>query len=237
MAGLVRDRHLRRLRAARREPAGAAGEERRVLHAVGLALEGRVDDRHVAVGIRAEPLAVALQRRLGGGEVAIGLAAVLGPQQQAHLDRRQRRVRERPRRGRCSRGSPSTRSRGRPRRDSDASSMPSALSVRAVCRPVAPTTNGRGDGDAHVVDAEVGVELGGRVELVRVPARILEHAQLREPLGDEVVVADVAGARERPRDLGRPLDLDLDRLVRLDRCVRAARPSPCGRARCRRQAR
>ena len=96
MTGLVRDRHLRRLPRARRDVAGAAGEEGRVLHAVGLALEGRVNHRGVAIRIRAEPLAVALQRRFGRREVAVFLSAVFRQKQEAHLDRREGRVRERP---------------------------------------------------------------------------------------------------------------------------------------------
>jgi hypothetical protein len=54
------------------------------------------------------------------------------------------------------------------------------------------------------------------VKLVRVPAAVFEHAQLREPLGDEVIVVDVTRAGERPGNFRRPLDLDLNRLVRLD---------------------
>ncbi len=65
----------------------------------------------------------------------------------------------------------------------------------------------RRHGDGDVVDAVIGKELGGGVELVRVPALVLQHAQLGEPLGDEVVVAHVAGARDRLRHLGGPLDV------------------------------
>ena len=64
-----------------------------------------------------------------------------------------------------------------------------------------------------VVDAEVGEELGRGVELMAVPARVLEDADLRKPLREEVVVADRAGARERARHARRPGDLDVDRLA------------------------
>ena len=57
-------------------------------------------------------------------------------------------------------------------------------------------------GQADVVDAEVGEELGRGVELVAAPAAVLEHGDLRKPLGDEVVVADDAGAREGARECG-----------------------------------
>ena len=73
-----------------------------------------------------------------------------------------------------------------------------------------------GNGDADVVHTKVRVELGGRVELVCVPAGILEHAQFRKPLGDEIEVADVARPRERARDAGGPLDIELNGFVRLD---------------------
>ena len=77
----------------------------------------------------------------------------------------------------------------------------------------------RGHRQADVVDAEVGEELGRGVELMAVPSGILEHADLRKPLRDEVEVADGAGARERARALARPRDLDVDRLARLHRRV------------------
>ena len=77
-----------------REPARAGGEQRRVLHAAGAALERGIDDRDVAVRIGAEPLAVVLQRRARRVEVALGLRRVLGLEQQPHLDRRQPRMLE-----------------------------------------------------------------------------------------------------------------------------------------------
>ena len=85
------------------------------------------------------------------------------------------------------------------------------------------TAAGRADdefarrGNPHVVDAVVGVELGVGVELVRVPARILQHAHLREPLGDEVVVVHVAGACKRTGNLARPFHFDIERFLRLHR--------------------
>src|SRR5258705_1793485 len=69
-----------------------------------------------------------------------------------------------------------------------------------------------------VIDAVIGVELSARVELMRVPAGIFEDSKLREPLPEEVVVVDVAGARERPRNLRAPLEIDVDRFVRGDLC-------------------
>src|SRR6266566_1913914 len=54
------------------------------------------------------------------------------------------------------------------------------------------------------------------MELVCVPARVFEDAELGEPLAEEVVVVDVTGAREWPRNLRAPLDLDVDRLIRRD---------------------
>ena len=50
-----------------------------------------------------------------------------------------------------------------------------------------------------------------------VPAAGFEDADLREPVGDQVVVADGAGPRERARHTRYPLDLDVDRLTGSDR--------------------
>jgi hypothetical protein len=70
----------------------------------------------------------------------------------------------------------------------------------------------------HVVGAEVGEELGGGMELVRVPfTGILKHAELWEPVRDEVVLAEPARARERPRHLRGPGDVDVNRLARQHR--------------------
>ena len=54
--------------------------------------------------------------------------------------------------------------------------MVSALSVRQLTAGGADDEAAR-QRDGAVVDAEVRVELGRRVELVRVPAAILEHAE------------------------------------------------------------
>ena len=56
VTGLVDRDALRRRHAGGREPARAGGEQRRVFHAARAALPRRVDDRDVAVRVRAEPL-------------------------------------------------------------------------------------------------------------------------------------------------------------------------------------
>ena len=94
-----------------------------------------------------------------------------------------------------------------------------------------------GNGQRDVVDAEVGEELRARVELMAVPAAILQDAELREPLDDEEEVADGAGARERARHVGGPFDLDRGGRSRRDRLRRLAPSSPSGRPGCRRPAR
>ena len=104
--------------------------------------------------------------------------------------------------------------------------VPSALSARPRCAARGADDERPRHGDADVVDAEVGVELGGGMELVRVPAGVLEHAELGEPLRDEVVVVDVAGAGERPRNLRRPLDLDRRARARRDRRDRDGHDRP-----------
>jgi len=73
------------------------------------------------------------------------------------------------------------------------------------------------DGQRHVVDAEVGEELGAGMELMAVPSLILQDAELGKPLSDEEEVADRAGARERPRHVRAPGDLDGGRRSRRDR--------------------
>src|SRR5215813_8069531 len=55
------------------------------------------------------------------------------------------------------------------------------------------------------------------MELMGVPSRILENTYLREPLTEEVVVVNVAGAREWPWNLGAPFDVDIHHSVRRDR--------------------
>ena len=124
-----------------------------------------------------------------------------------------------PRTARCarrSRGWSSRRSRARPPGRSGGSSPP-PLSELPVSIPVAPTTQPLGTVMRDVVHAVVGEELGLGVELVTVPAGVLEHAELREPLRDEEVVADRAGAIERARHACRPLHDNRDRLTWRDR--------------------
>ena len=79
------------------------------------------------------------------------------------------------------------------------------------------------DRQRDVVDAEVGEELRARMELMAVPAVVLQDAELREPLHDEEEVADGAGARERARHVRGPFDLDGRRAARLDRLRQAHR--------------
>ena len=112
--------------------------------------------------------------------------------------------------------------------------MPSGLSV-ALLQPArrahheAPRQR-----QPHVVDAEVGEELRPRVERVGVPAPLPEDADLREPLGDEVVVVHPAGAPDAAVGHERlPLDPEARRLARRDRPSPSAPRSPCGRPRCR----
>ena len=63
---------------------------------------------------------------------------------------------------------------------------------------------------AHVVATVVGEELRVGVKLMRGPVAPLEHGDLGEPLRDEEVVADGAGARERARNARGPRQADLD---------------------------
>ena len=82
-----------------------------------------------------------------------------------------------------------------------------------------------GHGDAHVVTAEIGVELAVQVELVGVPARgsgtalarQFQHADLREPLRHQVETAVVAGARDHSRQLVEEVDVEAGACARGDR--------------------
>jgi hypothetical protein len=149
-------------------------------------------------------------------EIARCLAAALTLQQQAHFHRGQRRMLERPREIDVIRA-------GRPREVVDVLAVERVGAGAVRVAGPGSLAAGRAEherlrhGHAHVVDAEVREELGGGVELMRVPAGFLQHAQFRKPLGDEVVVVDIARARKRPWHLRAPLDLDLDRVAGPDR--------------------
>jgi hypothetical protein len=118
-----------------------------------------IHDRDLAVRIGAEPLAVVLQRGTRRGEVAAGLRLVLRLQEQPHLDRRQP--------GSCERRH--VLDEVRARRPGEVVHVGLVVVVRR--RPVAEVAqrlldaggaddpSGR-DGQADVVDAEVGEELG-----------------------------------------------------------------------------
>ena len=133
--------------------------------------------------------------------------AVFRLQQQPHVDRRQRRMLE-------SCVSLDVIGARRPREIVDILLVVlvrrRALGI-VLARPFDP---GRADnpslrhGERDVIHAVVGEEFGGRVELMTVPALVLEHAQLREPLSDEEIIADHAGASDRPRHVGRPGELN-----------------------------
>ena len=212
VAGLVDGDVLRILDLRRRQPARARREQRRVLHAAGAALPGRIDDRDVAVRIGPEPLAVVLQRRPRRREMPVGLRRDARAAAAGAVRSRQRRVLEGRRLHDVVRA-------GRPHEIVDVflhvamrgralgRVVPLALAPRRADHP-APR-----HGDPHVVDAVVGVELGAGMELVRVPAGVFENAQLGKPLRDEEVVADRAGAGEGARHSRRPGQLHGHRLA------------------------
>ena len=199
----------------RGQPSRSRGDEGWVLHSGRVALPCRIDDRQVAVGIRPEPLPVILQRRAGGGEVAVGLVPH-APAEAAAACRpsagRRRRT------WRADRGSAGLVVQAKSWTSSWTYRCvvvaPSGSSRRSRSTPVAPDDPALRHRQPDVVDAEVGEELGPGVELVRVPAGVLEHADFREPLGDKIEIADRAGARERSRHARRPGDLDVDRFAR-----------------------
>ena len=109
--------------------------------------------------------------------------------------------------------------------------MRSALSARFALDAGRADRPAAGNRQRDVVDAVVGEELGAGVKLVAVPALVLQHAELRKPLGDEEEIADRAGAREGARHVRGPCDLDgraaagLDRLRQRHRHHRLDRPA------------
>ena len=85
--------------------------------------------------------------------------------------------------------------------------MPSAFSRDRLRAPRRAHHEPGGQGHPHVVDAIVGEELGPGVELMAAPLAVLDHADLREPLDDEVVVVHPSGASHGSvRDERRPFD-------------------------------
>ncbi len=77
VAGLVDGDAFRLRHPARRQPPRACREERRVLHAPRAALISGIDYGDMAIGIRAEPLAVIAQGGACRLEVAIFLSQML----------------------------------------------------------------------------------------------------------------------------------------------------------------
>jgi hypothetical protein len=67
--------------------------------------------------------------------------------------------------------------------------------------------------ERHVVVAEIGEELGRSVKLVRVPAAVGRHAQLREPLRAEKIVVLPPRPRHRARESAFPVDAENERLA------------------------
>ena len=216
VARLVNRDALRLGDAGRGDPAGAGGEQGRVLHATGAALPGRVDDGDLLVGVGTKPLSVVLQRGARRLKVTPRLTRVFRLQQQPHLHRGQPGDFEPfPQVEEVGAGGPG-----------EVVDVLLDVAVRrgaigVVARPLADAGRAEdpscGDGDPDVVDSVVGEKLGVGVELVAVPAGVLEHAELRKPVCDEEEVSDGAGPGERSRHPRAPLELDVDRLARRDR--------------------
>ncbi len=201
---------------AGRQPPRARREERRVLHATRATLPRRVDDRDVPVRVRAEPLAVVAEGGARGVEVTRGLPGVLWLEQETHRYVGQAFVPE----------ALDPLDVVRARRPGEIVHVLRIVMMRrrAVALIAAATFDaGRADDPAarndqlDVVDAEVREKLRCGMELMAVPAGVLEDADLGKPLAEEVVVADRAGAGERPRHARGPGDLDVDRLPGRDR--------------------
>ena len=209
MSGFV-DRDLFRLALVDRgQPARAGGEERRILHPVGAALPRGIDDGDLRVRVGAEPFPVVPQRGASRGEVAFSLRGVLRLEQQPHHDRRERRVSE-------GRGPFEVVGAGGPGKVVDVGGV--VVMGGPAVHAVAPALLDSGSADdppgghreLDVVDPEVREKLRRGMELMAVPAAVLEHANLRKPLPEEVEVADHPGAGEGARDMRGPVDRERD---------------------------
>src|SRR6185295_938633 len=65
-------------------------------------------------------------------------------------------------------------------------------------------------GQGDIVPAELVECACIRMQLMTVPAVVLQHANLRKPVGDDECTVDHTGAIERTRHMRVPRELDLD---------------------------
>ena len=211
MAALVDGHRLRALQHAGSDDGGAPREERGVFHAARGRVPGRVHHGDVRVGVGRRPGAVAPQRDLRGLEVARGQVRVLGLDEQPDVHRRIARLLE-----------PIDALDEPPARhpcevvDVVLVVVERARAVGVVARALHAAGGAQhvtlGNGEADVVDAVVGEELARGVELMGVPPALPPHADLGEPLGDEVVVVHPARAPDvAVGHLRRPVDLEARR--------------------------
>ena len=206
---LVDGHALGALEGARRVDGGAAREERRVLHPSRGRGPGGVHDRDLGVGVGRAPGTVAPQGDLRGLDVAGGQVLVLGLHEQADIHRRIAGIVE-------AVLALAVAPAGRPGEVVDVVlvEMERPRVRRRARQRLLQAARGAhhqalGHREAHVVDPVVGEELRGGVELVGIPAILPVDADLREPLGDEVVVVDPArAARVAVGDARGPLDAE-----------------------------
>ena len=212
------DRHaLGRMRGRGRELAGAADEERRVFHALGVAAPRRVDDGDDGVGIGQIAPAVVREPRLHGLEVPVPDGPVVGLQEEHDVDirkavRAERIAHDLEARAECEREVVDV-------LGGEVDAHEIAREVDLVFEdarsPDVPLVR-RGHGNRDVVVAEVGEELGRGMELVRVPALVGRDPELREPLRAEQIIVLPAGARDRAGKLAFPVDPEDERLAGRD---------------------
>ena len=197
------------------EPLRSRREQGGILHPARFALKRWIDDGEVTKGIGAKPGAVAAQCAAGRCEVTLGLSEMLRLNEQSYLHRRKTGLIEQ-----C--GSfDEVRARGPGKVVHvllhEAVRGGAVLVVgSALFRTRRSNHPARWHGEADIIDAVVRIELGSRVELMRVPASVFEHAKLREPLSDEEVVANHSRSIERARNLCGPVQANLDGLPWLD---------------------
>ena len=212
------DRHaLGRMRGRGRELAGAADEERRVFHALGVAAPRRVDDGEDGVGIGQIEPAVIRESRLHGLQIPVSDGPVVGLQEKHDVY-----IREAVRAERVAHHFEARAGREREIVYVLGCEMHAHEIARKIdfvledARGADAALHGLRKGEGDVVVAEVGEELGRGMELVRVPALVGCHAELRKPLRAEQIIVLPAGARHRAGKLAFPVDAENERLAGRD---------------------
>ena len=200
------------------EPRRPAREERRVLHRFRAGAGGRVDDRETWVRVGRQPRPVEGEPLACGAKVALPRAAVVGLEEEEDVDLRE------PLRGD---GLLPHLEAGGEGEGEVVNVLGPGVDADAPGRLVRLLDDAPGDRDLplhlvgeqerDVVVAEVGEELGGRVERSASPTRFGRLGELRVPLPREDEVVLPAGAEGAAREARLEIDLEDERFAGPDR--------------------